>query len=361
MPSSCSSENNGCISCAPNLSLWSISALTSQSKVGYGCLDNQFTTDVYATMTENLIEVERGSPYFCTISGEWGNYTWIYNSITQFIYIIDKYGNIVILNTNKTDGNLNYIFTNPNQDATTTTTAIVRFRNLVNYESCPISIKSDDYCLYCGSECEGICYQSIDYPCPSWGDSSSSCTVATCSAISTCPYSYNMTTTISDIKNLSFFYDLCKSSVSTKISILESNNPQNCAQDTCGEGRDACWVAAGGFSIADNNLDDPNASSTTSQKLKFKIAAPKEGFSKTYKSISGRVIFYYGGTGGKTPCCDNDFDGTIAEERSYSISASSIFKDNYFAVDCGEFDNDDQSLVGETINICYTVDKIQFI
>lgn len=46
--------------------------------------------------------------------------------------------------------------------------------------------------------------------------------------------------------------------------------------------------------------------------------------------------------------------------RSYSISSGSTFKDDYFAADCGEFDNDDQTLVGETINICYIVDKVDF-
>jgi hypothetical protein len=146
------------------------------------------------------------------------------------------------------------------------------------------------------------------------------------------------------------------------MSLLESNGPQNCQNGKCGDGKkDDCWGITSSFSITDNNLDDPSANSTTSQKLKFKIAAPKEGFDEKYKSISGRVIFYYGGTEGKTPCCDDDFDGTIVEEKSYSISSGPTFKDDYFAVDCGDFDNDNQSLVGETINICYTVDNISFI
>jgi len=50
------------------------------------------------------------------------------------------------------------------------------------------------------------------------------------------------------------------------------------------------------------------------------------------------------------------------EENSYSISeGSSEFKDDYFAIDCGEFNNDNQSLVGQAIKICYTIDKIDSI
>lgn len=38
MPNSCSSENNGCASCAPGLSLWTLGSSKSASKIGLGCL-----------------------------------------------------------------------------------------------------------------------------------------------------------------------------------------------------------------------------------------------------------------------------------------------------------------------------------
>jgi hypothetical protein len=170
------------------------------------------------------------------------------------------------------------------------------------------------------------------------------------------------TTSINDKRDLSFFYNLCQSSVSTKIGILEANQPQNCDGTTCGEGKDACWGGGGCFGISDNNLDDPNAASTTAQKLKFKIATIKEGFDKKYKSVSGKVKFYYGGTDGKTPCCDDDFDGTVVKEAGYSISSgSSTFKNDYLASDAGDFDNNDQTHVGETICPCITIDNVSLI
>ena len=172
--------------------------------------------------------------------------------------------------------------------------------------------------------------------------------------------SYSINAGYQSPKDLNFFYNIAKQIVNIKIQILEENKPQNCNEGTCGEGKDACWGSASSFSITDNNLDDSNAASTTAQKLKFKIAASKQGFDKTYKSVSGKVKFYYGGTGGKTPCCDDDFDGTVVKETGYSISAGSTFKNDYFASDAGDFDNDDQSHVGETISICYTVDNISF-
>jgi hypothetical protein len=173
-------------------------------------------------------------------------------------------------------------------------------------------------------------------------------------------YNTSNVTNISNDKDLDFFFGIAVSSVNTKIDIYEFNKPQNSNGDNCGEGKDACWEGAGSFQIADNNLDDPNATSTTAQKLKFKIGTPKEEFNKEYKSVSGKVYFYYDGDG-KTPCCDEDFDGTVVKEQDYSISAGETFKNDYFASDAGDFDNNDQSLVGKTINICYTIDNVSFI
>jgi hypothetical protein len=178
----------------------------------------------------------------------------------------------------------------------------------------------------------------------------------------TCTNSLTLKQTLSNEITLSKLFNICNQATSIKIDNYETNLPYSCNGTKCGTGKkDDCWDGAGSFSIADNNLDDPTATSTTSQKLKFKVAVFKEGFNKEYQRVSGKVYFYYGGTDGKTPCCSSDFDGTVVKEAGYSISDSSLtFKDDYLAVDCGEFDNDDQTLVGQTINICYTVDNISF-
>lgn len=370
MASSCSSENNGCANCAPNLSLWSISASTSQSKVGHVRYSNYYAA---------LIRILNYS-YFtgkippCTLSGESGGGNGSFSSLAIYNYKIDTFGNIAIYITGSYKASYTNTTDNPNQDPCCSQNGGSGNSQTVSTENkCnPTQTTTTEDCSNYG---EGNESDICPYPGITMSDCSSinpqDCTSSTSETEETLACGYTLecgattqctdSTTYTNLKDLQFFYGLCQSSVSTKINIFKNNNAQNCDGTTCGEGKDACWGAAGSFSIVDNNLDDPNANSTTSQKLKFKIATPKEGFDKKYKSISGRVIFYYGGTGGKTPCCDDDFDGTIAEERSYSISAGSTFKDDYFAIDCGEFDNDDQSLVGETINICYTVDNIEFI
>ena len=69
-------------------------------------------------------------------------------------------------------------------------------------------------------------------------------------------------------------------------------------------------------------------------------------------------IFYYGGTNGKTPCCDDDFDGTVVKEQGYSLSTGSTFKEDYYAADGGEVTN--ESLEDEQLSYCYTIDNISF-
>jgi hypothetical protein len=371
MLESCSSNAlNGCQVCGPGLVLFQLSASTSQSKAGHARYSK------YYAMLIRILNYSyfTGNQPPCTLSGESGAGNGSFSSPAIYNYDIDAFGNIAIYITGS--DNASYIDTtdNPNQDPccfafggsgesntvsagnkcnpteTTTTT------NCSNYGEG----NESDICPYPGinmNDCSSLDPQDCTSSSNETNETLTCSYSLECGATTQCTDS----TTYSNLKDLQFFYDLCKSSVSTKIGILGLNQKQNCAGTTCGEDKDACWgVFNGSFSIADNNLDDPNATSTTSQKLKFKIGTIKEGFDKTYKTVSGKVKFYYGGTDGKTPCCNEDFDGTVVKEADYSISAGPTFKNDYLASDSGDFDNSDQGLVGETIGICYTIDNIKY-
>jgi hypothetical protein len=378
MPGSCSSsELNGCASCGPNLNLFVLNASTSQEKVGFGCLNGDFSNDPFGSKIGSGGKSRNAADNVICYSS---NTSLNYSHNEKYSYAIDEFGIIAIgLNAVISMNFSDYAGDGCDIYIDGTAVGSYFYQSVAKKNSCEEDRITQDGNL--GSVPGNL------YCTPNPGPVSPDCSES-CNNIDTCTISSSQYTnqcdastdvsgftywansslseyirfSLNENKNLSFFYNLCKSSVEKKMSLLESNGPQNCQNERCGDGKkDDCWGSASPFSIVDNNLDDPNANSTTSQKLKFKIAAPKEEFGKKYKSISGRVIFYYGGTEGKTPCCDDDFDGTIVEEKSYSISSGPTFKDDYFAVECGGFDNDDQSLVGETINICYTIDNIYFI
>jgi hypothetical protein len=372
MPGSCSSNSlNGCAACGPGLVLFQLSASTSQSKVGHVRNSNY-----YANSSRKLNYFYfTGKIPPCTLSGESGGGNGSFNSTAIYIYEIDAFGNIAIYLT----GSDNAIYTdttdNPNQDP-----CCFQFGGSGSSNTASAKNKCNPTETITTSDCsnygEGNESDICPYPGTNMNDCSSinpgDCTssISETEETLTCGYSESCgatvqctdSTTYVDLKNLQFFYDLCKSSVSTKIGLLEPNQPQNCDGTTCGGGKDDCWNGGGCFGISDNNLDDPNAVSTTAQELQFKIGTLKEGFDKKYRSVSGTVKFYYGGTGGKTPCCDDDFDGTVVESAGYSISAGSTFKNDYFASGViAQFSNSNQSLVGETICPCYTIDSVSFI
>jgi hypothetical protein len=382
-----SSQLNGCANCGSNLSLFAISTSVSQAKFGYACLDESAGGPFLATSTSSNLNSQGIETLICGAD----NTLCSYSFSSRLNYGVDSYGQIFI----GTNSSLLYSYNSYFKDGCGSCSPPNESFSTDNYSSQTISKRnaceedkttsSDPFgppnlCMVpCDSpgcsnsySCEKVIntdsdstnFDGIFTPTPPCTDCDGN------PIICPPPFGYSVTSnlsaniiqSVSNICTLSLVYGLCKSSAEVKISLLESNGPQDCQNGKCGDGKkDDCWGSASPFSIVDNNLDDPNANSTTSQKLKFKIAAPKEGFDKKYKSISGRVILYYGGTEGKTPCCDDDFDGTVVGENSYSISAGQTFKDDYFAANCGAFDNDDQSSVGETINICYTIDRITFI
>jgi hypothetical protein len=150
--------------------------------------------------------------------------------------------------------------------------------------------------------------------------------------------------------------------VDRRISRLKVNNfpcTESCCFKCGGENgkQDDCWGGFGGFSIPD--------SSVTISKVALKIAVEKEAFQKIYKSVSGKIYFYFGGEG--TPCCTECggpecFTGTVVKTLSYSLGGSDFREGQYLAADVGELSNTElQDYIDETIVACITVDSIEFM
>ena len=408
MGESCSSSKlNACAACGPGLVLFQLSASTSQSKVGYGCLDGSNASDRYFNKSISYNGTRTSTLTYCAEGGGTDNETLVSNGssseISRTESFVNKFGDILFYTITDSSNNASFNLTwvcgaygaNFNQSIyqIANPTDCPLNSNTQTITSCAYRAYGNDSCIdppesYDESYSECCPFPESPQLCISNGptcaelDPTTTTTVTCTNETISANASYDIpvtcdpccstgdkkqcnattTTSINNKRDLSFFYNLCQSSAGTKINILEKNEPQNCDGTTCGEGKDACWgVFGGSFSIADNNLDDPNANSTTAQKLKFKIGTPKEGFSKKYTSVSGKVKFYYGGTGGKTPCCNEDFDGTVVKEAGYSISSASTFKNDYLVSDSGDFDNSNQALVGQTIYACATVDSVSFI
>jgi hypothetical protein len=360
MPGSCSSNTpNGCAGCGPIFYLFYLDASTSQSKVGFLHEDiyyAQFNRNLNLNALFNNLYPEDDCIGDPTRSGDTGSL----KSTGTYNYEVDEFGNIAIYVTGSTNTTryawiewfclylpCNILERYPLEATTNSITVSAKTR-------CnPTATKTTVDCTKYDPE-----FISGDQECIGVGNCFMPNQEAPCGAFYRCKDDQKYTSP----KNLQFFYGLAQSSASKKADILKDNKPQNCAGTTCGEGKDACWALYTGpyFFITDNNLDDPNANSTTAQKLKFKVATIKEGFDKTYKSVSGKVKFYYGGTDGKTPCCNDDFDGTVVKEGGYSISAGSTFKDYLLASDGVDLDNSDQSAVGQNIYVCTTIDNISF-
>lgn len=362
MPGSCSSKTlNGCSSCVPDLVLFALSASTTQGMAGhfhegkyYARFSSNFNRSFYYA---NVSEEDNciGDPTKAGGSSSMKNEA-IYN------YMVDRFGNIVIYVTGsgssghtgwmavccaEGDPYSPYLWLSSGHDyqlKTFSAGTICDPGKTETTETCNIS-DPDDVGVQCaGTGCE---FEPFE------GD---------CGRFLRCKDDQSYT----DQKNLQFFNSLAQSSVSQKIDILTNNESSDCHGAKCGNlQKDDCWGGGGCFTISDNNLDDPEANMTTSQKLKFKIGIEKEGFDETYKSISGKVKFYIPSEQDieeeRTPCCNDDFSGTVVKEAGYSISADLTFKNDYLASDAGDFDNNDQSHAGEAICPCYTIDSISFV
>lgn len=126
----------------------------------------------------------------------------------------------------------------------------------------------------------------------------------------------------------------------------------------CGSGgKDDCWSPVESISFP----PDINGCTAGNSRIALKIATYQLNFSKRYKSISGKVILYDGGTPGTTPCCSDNFNGTIEAQYSFTLKGSNNFNPNGLelaASDLGELNSADYN--GASFSICISIDKIEF-
>jgi hypothetical protein len=125
----------------------------------------------------------------------------------------------------------------------------------------------------------------------------------------------------------------------------------------CGEGgKDDCWGGFGSFTFADPTV--------TISRAALKIAVIKEGFNKKYKSVGGTVKFYIPSEQdieeGRTPCCNDDFSGTVVKEVGYSLGGSSFKEGQYLATDIGELSGS-SGPAGQTAVACIEIKSVSFI
>jgi len=178
-----------------------------------------------------------------------------------------------------------------------------------------------------------------DLYCPPYYDGNPPCGASMVSADGAIEISSHVT--ISTAKGYS------RSSVNTRMSILQNNSNQDPCGTNCGSGRDACWGAGFSFVPVDNT------NNSYYSRAKVKVAASKEAM-KPYSSVGGTVYFYENSTPG---CCG---EGNPIFTSNFSLGSSANFKNGTMvAQDVYSFENDSmQAYVGSTIVGCAKVTSV---
>jgi hypothetical protein len=361
MSSTCSSSNNGCASCASiTFLIYGVESEVTQSMVGFIKDDNYFK------QINDSINFSINNTEDCSLSGEqsWGGGTT--TSRSSYNYDVDIYGNINIYILNEFNGQFSFGAFNPNEGGGSSQDfGNGHYSEKNNPTDCkPVNIISEGSCSsnYPGRETDCL-LPGVEPGCASFPNCVSTVDGVNCSInVGSCTENCDTKTIYTQQQNIGFFESLCLRSVDKKLLILESNQKQNCKNEKCGDGKkDDCWGAIGGIYLQSKDI---NPTTRKIQKLKLKIATPKEPFIKQYKSVSGLIYFYTGGDG-NTPCCTECggpecFTGEILKTSSYSFGGSS-FKDSLIAIDIGEINNFNENFVNKAISICATIDNVEYL
>lgn len=168
---------------------------------------------------------------------------------------------------------------------------------------------------------------------------------------------------LSNYQSLQDRYNSYIKPATNKIFTLKKNNSLHSNGGggviRCGSGgKDDCW------STVESIYFPPDIDGCTAgnSRIALRVATYQENFSKTYKSIGGKVILYDGGIPGTTPCCNNNFNGTIGAQYSFTLIGSNNFNPNGLALtasNLGELNSADYN--GEAFSICISIDKIEFL
>jgi hypothetical protein len=363
MPGSCSSNSlNGCASCAPGLALFSVSA-SANFPAPTAC--PEYLNESYSGSKS----YNGSTTYACNPPYEFGPCSYVggYNASTSASTVTtvtesESEGLTTITTiysfTSSTKGSTNDTCANRNPipDSVADCTNTQSSTSITKIDSCGNSTSSysSTYnpCLEGGFVVDwvGGCYNTDGSTC----DTTTTCDRVTVKSTkgpgTTFCKSYGMGVMQSQlVKTNEKKYDKPESIVDKQISKLKTNNFG--AACKCGEGeKDDCWGGFGGFTFANPTV--------TISKAALKIGVIKEGFDKKYKSVGGTVSFYYGGTGGKTPCCNDDFDGTVVTSMGFSLGGSDFLQGQYLATDIGQLST---GPIGQTVGACIEITSISFV
>lgn len=384
MSSPCSDPNGGCASCALPIYIAVIAVTVNPSINSFSCGDTNYKN--YSTNSmANYNFLEFTPPY--EPIGFQGSSSSNNNTTSTIENGVDDYGNIYSLTLTKTNsssrGDVKDISDSILEEIIlqATSNSLTLTRQEVDTSTCPASVitiddGSQSECTLCyyGGQFEEPPGCPPPYPPPCWAGLSipspcnpeAACPVRKCSTNETGFYYGDMgraTTTTSNTETYSEPIDdnvllgLASGSVSKKIRIFENNESQNCDGDKCGTGeKDDCW-STGSFGI----VEKPSVC-----RAKYKVYVEKEPFKKSYKSISGQLILYIPSEQdieqGRTPCCNDDFSGTILQTNGFSINGSQTFKKDYVSSDAGNSDSSSfQNHIGEGVGICIKITAVSFL
>jgi hypothetical protein len=147
---------------------------------------------------------------------------------------------------------------------------------------------------------------------------------------------------------LPFFNNLAKTSVEKKMN----------------KKTDSDYELTGSFSFLSNNLDNPTAVTTTSQLITFKAGLPKEEMDEGIKRIEATVFFYIDGSNPSiSPCCNGCgcFDGTILQQKDIILTLGSpVLNTDRVQFVASLNSADFQNYVGQTIKICAIRNKVEY-
>lgn len=389
----CNSTYNGCSACAPNLTIYYIEASTSQIPFGFGCEFPQegAASLLYKSRTINSLMFEDSyTAWFTFDNGEGNRVEGVdqiskqngqYSSSQEHVFTIDKHGLIIIGFTENTSWKQSSFYKNTNNESTSIdnnySSITIPSKSLceVNRNFKNGTVDSVNEAIYSNCIGGGECDQQYgcnsinvkssrtlkynDPPHPQFGGGGQTNSYER--------ISYELK--LSNPLTKSFFYNLCKQSVSKKIQVLQDNSARNCQNLKCGNGeKDDCWQPFNTVEMSNNQIYEHNINVPVySQKLKFIITIPKEKLVRGFKLIEGKVYFYYDGEEGETPCCQpcggpDCFSGTIIKEVSFSIkNESKPFRKNLISEEIGDLDNNNSEHIGKTIRTCYVINRLDYI
>ena len=365
MPGSCSSNTlNGCASCAPGLVLFSVSA-SANFPAPTACPE-------YLNESYSASKSYNGSiTYACNPPFAFGpcSYAGGYNASTlsSTVTTVTESEDLTTITTiysfsSSTKGSTNDNCNSNNPISQVDCTNTESSTSITKIDSCGNSTSSfsSTYnpCVENGvvADWVGGCYDTAGSTC----ETNTTCDVVAVKSNkgpgTTFCGSYGMGVMNSKlVKTNEKKYDQPETVVSKQISKLKTNKfPPAC---DCGDGKkDDCWGGFSSFTISNPTV--------TISKAALKIGVIKEEFNKKYKSVGGTVKFYIPSEqdieDGRTPCCNDNFSGTVVTSMSFSLGGSSFKEGQYLATDIGELSNS-SGTVGQTIVACITINRVSFI